>query len=123
MSSFSPSPVAVVEWDPSHCASDSTDGSSIDDLECVPFASEGEDALLISAGYAMTMVLLAHWISCVWHLIIVGDQVVEVRGVLDRLSHQCSEEKSNNGKRRFGGRGGERTERRVDPCRESAHRS
>ena len=48
----SPSPVEWVRWEPSQCRDDAA-------LECVPFASEGEDALLISAGYVTTALLLA----------------------------------------------------------------
>ena len=50
---LSPSPVALIRWDPSACV------GPAEDAECVPFASEGEDALLVSAGYMMTLLLLA----------------------------------------------------------------
>lgn len=64
-----PAPAGWVYWDPSHCASKNTNGSagvaSPDAAAgehstnvCVPFAAEGERTLLISAGYAATLLLL-----------------------------------------------------------------
>ena len=53
---FSPLPVALVRWDPSHCTS--TKPSKLM-TGCVPFASEGDGALLITAGYVVTTLLLA----------------------------------------------------------------
>ena len=52
----SPAPRVWVQWDPTrYSATDHDDPGAA----CVPFASEGEDALLISAGYIATLVLLA----------------------------------------------------------------
>ena len=55
-----PAPAAVVRWDPSPCARGGANASNGTLSEaCAPFASEGEEALLISAGYVFTLVLLA----------------------------------------------------------------
>jgi amino acid permease len=64
---LSPSPVSWVDWEPSQCggadkgfAADATRiESSPEDIPCVPFECEGESALLISGGYAVTALLLA----------------------------------------------------------------
>ena len=71
---LSPAPVGWVYWDPSHCGGDATsasDGPQIGMADgmpdggeggmstCVPFAAEGDAALLISSGYVATLLLLA----------------------------------------------------------------
>ena len=58
---LSPAPVTLVRWDSSLCGigdvaqADPDSGADA----CVPFASEGEGALLMTAGYLATMLLLA----------------------------------------------------------------
>ena len=59
----SPSPVAIVHWSPAHCGqhpqSSAAAAAAAAADQCVPFASEGESALLISAGYLTALLLLA----------------------------------------------------------------
>ena len=51
----SPSPVSLVSWEPSACKGP----HSVSMGRCVPFADEGDGAMLVSAGYVATTLVLA----------------------------------------------------------------
>ena len=56
---LSPAPVAWVRWDAASQCHPSAGNSEGKSALCVPFASEGQDALLISAGYVACCSLFA----------------------------------------------------------------